>query len=122
MGVIWNRRAGNLEHTLSWNTPSLATLETPLVLNDLGERVFVPDETSLNIDGAEGQPGQPLGVFQITRLFQLIRTSYIAVVLRLCVCIQTEKPEIDFCKILFFLNGCAYKVASEKTNMNELPH
>jgi hypothetical protein len=28
------------------------------------------------IHGAEGQPGQPLGMFQLTRLFQFTRTSH----------------------------------------------
>jgi hypothetical protein len=34
-------------------------------------------KTSLKINGAEGKPWQPLGVFQLTRLFQVTRTSLI---------------------------------------------
>jgi hypothetical protein len=41
--------------------------EDTLSDDDLAERVYVPDKTSLNMNGA-GQPGQPLlGVFQISR-------------------------------------------------------
>jgi hypothetical protein len=36
-----------------------------LFLNDLAERVCTSENPSLKINGAEGQPGQPLGVFQI---------------------------------------------------------
>jgi hypothetical protein len=44
------------------STFSLAKLEGKTIfLNDLAERVYVPDKTSLNINGAESQPGQPLG-------------------------------------------------------------
>jgi hypothetical protein len=46
-----------------------------LFLNDMVERVCVPDKTSLKINAADGQPGQLLGVFQISS-FSLHHKNY----------------------------------------------
>jgi hypothetical protein len=50
---------GKLEHPISSKTGGQ---KYSLFLNELTERVYVPDKMSLKMNGAEGQPGQPLGV------------------------------------------------------------
>jgi hypothetical protein len=66
-------KAANIEHH------SLAKLGVGvgggIFLNDLVERVYVHDKTSLKINGAEAQQRQPIGMFQIGRLFQITRLS-----------------------------------------------
>jgi hypothetical protein len=42
-------------------------------LCDLAEKVYVPDKMSLKMNEVECHSGQPLGVFQISRLFQITR-------------------------------------------------
>jgi hypothetical protein len=42
----------------------------------LRESCFVPDKNVPETNGAKCQPGQPPGVFHLTRLFQFTRTSY----------------------------------------------
>jgi hypothetical protein len=55
-------QAAKVEH------PSLAKLEgknTLSVYEWSGWMIYVPDKTPLKINGAEGQPGQPLGVSRL---------------------------------------------------------
>jgi hypothetical protein len=40
---------------------------------------YVPNKTSLKINRAEEQPGQPLGMFQISHLLQITRLSFTTV-------------------------------------------
>jgi hypothetical protein len=71
--VNWNTQ-------ISWNTLCLAKLKgKALFLNDVAKKVFVPNKTSLKINGAEGQPRQPLVVFQLNRLFQFTHCSNLSV-------------------------------------------
>jgi hypothetical protein len=58
---------------VSWNTISLAKLEGKSDFWMIWLRQYVLDKTPLKINGAEGQPGQPLGyVFHLTRTYHMI--------------------------------------------------
>jgi hypothetical protein len=56
----------NMEH----QSPTKPGGEKP-TFSEFSLKVFVSGKTSLNINGAERQPGKLLGVFQISRLFQI---------------------------------------------------
>jgi hypothetical protein len=64
-------QAGKLEHPLSSKTEG----EQRFFMIWL-RVLFVPDKASLKINAADDHPGQPLGVFQLSHLFQITRTSY----------------------------------------------